>query len=246
MPLRQSSPPCCSARVAPLCPSLPADTAKFLNDLKTYDRDNITERVILEIAPFMDMPEFQPEVIERASKACSGVCMWVRAMYKYYYVAKMVCGHCSAVLQLCASLGLECAWQHRAHAALRLVVCALPTLSPLHSFTRVCVRAHFGWAGGAKEEEAGGGAGATRPDHGGPERRQAAPEGRAGPHRGPGGPVYSYTGATSHVCVDLVDGLIGTLAQCNPSVLCPHQRVEEWDRALSRPRGDCFLVLLVL
>ncbi len=61
-----------------------------MNDLKTYDRENITERVILEIAPFMDMPEFQPDVIERASKACSGVCMWVRAMYKYYYVAKMV------------------------------------------------------------------------------------------------------------------------------------------------------------
>ena len=99
-----------------------ADTAKFLNDLKTYDRDNIVERVILEIEPFMGMPEFQPEVtapsnvlllfivscacsrlllslrsvtaveqvIDRASKACSGICMWVRAMYKYYYVAKMV------------------------------------------------------------------------------------------------------------------------------------------------------------
>jgi dynein heavy chain len=38
----------------------------------------------------MDMPEFQPDVIERASKACSGVCMWVRAMYKYYGVAKAV------------------------------------------------------------------------------------------------------------------------------------------------------------
>ncbi len=66
------------------------DTAKFLNDLKTYDRDNINERVILEVAPFMEMAEFQPEVIDRASKACSGICMWVRAMYKYYYVAKMV------------------------------------------------------------------------------------------------------------------------------------------------------------
>ena len=39
-----------------------ADTAKFLNDLKTYNRDNINERVILEIEPFMGMPEFQPEV----------------------------------------------------------------------------------------------------------------------------------------------------------------------------------------
>ncbi len=66
------------------------DTAKFLNDLKTFDRNNINERVILDIEPFMSMPEFQPEVIDRASKACSGICMWVRAMHKYYYVAKMV------------------------------------------------------------------------------------------------------------------------------------------------------------
>lgn len=72
------------------CLLLAADGARFLNDLKTYDRDNIPDRLIAEIEPFIAMPEFEPEVIDRASKACSGICMWVRAMYKYYHVAKQV------------------------------------------------------------------------------------------------------------------------------------------------------------
>ena len=28
--------------------------------------------------------------MDKASKACSGICMWVRAMYKYYTVALQV------------------------------------------------------------------------------------------------------------------------------------------------------------
>ncbi len=30
------------------------------------------------------------QVVDKASKACSGICMWVRAMYKYYTVALQV------------------------------------------------------------------------------------------------------------------------------------------------------------
>lgn len=67
-----------------------ADPARFLMDLKSYDRDNISEKLIEEIEPFISMPEFEPEVVDRASKACSGICMWVRAMHKYYHVVKMV------------------------------------------------------------------------------------------------------------------------------------------------------------
>ena len=66
------------------------DASKLLSDLKMYDKNNIKARVISDIEPFIAMPEFEPAVIERASKACSGICMWVRAMHKYYYVAKMV------------------------------------------------------------------------------------------------------------------------------------------------------------
>jgi dynein heavy chain len=35
----------------------------------------------------MDDPAFTPAAIEKASKACTAVCMWARAMYKYHFVA---------------------------------------------------------------------------------------------------------------------------------------------------------------
>ena len=70
--------------------TLLTDANKFLNDMKTYDKDHIKQRVISEIEPFMTMPEFTPEMVEKSSKACSGICIWVRAMFKYYHVALQV------------------------------------------------------------------------------------------------------------------------------------------------------------
>ena len=46
--------------------------------LKSYDKESIPQNVIDEIAPFIADPEFEYERIDKASKACSGVCLWVR------------------------------------------------------------------------------------------------------------------------------------------------------------------------
>ena len=70
--------------------NLLGDANKLLSNLKTYDKDNIKDKVIQEVEPFMTMPDFTPEAVDKASKACSGICMWVRAMYKYYTVALQV------------------------------------------------------------------------------------------------------------------------------------------------------------
>lgn len=35
----------------------------------------------------MDDPKFTPQAIEFSSKACTAICMWARAMYKYHFVA---------------------------------------------------------------------------------------------------------------------------------------------------------------
>ena len=67
--------------------ALLADAKVFIESLKTYDKDNIPDRVIKAIAPYMDIPEYTPQAIEKASKACTAVCMWSRAMYKYHFVA---------------------------------------------------------------------------------------------------------------------------------------------------------------
>ena len=152
--------------------SLLSDPARFLAGLKEYNRDNIPERLIAEIEPFIAMPEFEPAVIERASKACHGICLWVRAMHLYYNVVKMVgCAHCYSFRSLFRL--------SRDGADPELFCCAfVPT------FLSVCTL-----AGGAQEAEAGGGAGGVGSNHGRPERGQETSAGRAGQGGGAGGAV---------------------------------------------------------
>lgn len=40
-----------------------------------------------QVEPFNNNPEFTPEQIEKASKACTAICMWALAMYQYHFVA---------------------------------------------------------------------------------------------------------------------------------------------------------------
>jgi dynein heavy chain len=63
---------------------------KLLVDLREFDKDNIPDKVITKIEPYIADPRFTPTQIEKASKACTAVCMWVRAMHKYHNVAKAV------------------------------------------------------------------------------------------------------------------------------------------------------------
>jgi dynein heavy chain len=63
---------------------------QLLENLKTFDKDNIPDSVIQKIEPYIAMPGFTPTEIEKASKACTAICMWVRAMHKYNAVAKEV------------------------------------------------------------------------------------------------------------------------------------------------------------
>uniref|UniRef100_A0A803TCL5 Dynein axonemal heavy chain 3 n=1 Tax=Anolis carolinensis TaxID=28377 RepID=A0A803TCL5_ANOCA len=64
---------------------------KFLEGLKTYDKDNIPPAVMKRIREkFINHPDFQPAVIKNVSSACEGLCKWVRAMEVYDRVAKVV------------------------------------------------------------------------------------------------------------------------------------------------------------
>lgn len=63
------------------------DATKFLESLLSYDKDNIPEAVITKIQPYIDSEEFTPEAVARVSKACTSICMWVRAMHLYHTVA---------------------------------------------------------------------------------------------------------------------------------------------------------------
>ncbi|KAL2653371.1 hypothetical protein R1flu_021499 [Riccia fluitans] len=66
-----------------------ADT-QFLQSLKDYDKDNINPKIIEKIRPYLSLPEFIPDVVQKASKAAFGLCCWIRAMEAYDRVAKVV------------------------------------------------------------------------------------------------------------------------------------------------------------
>ncbi|TDG53310.1 hypothetical protein AWZ03_000125 [Drosophila navojoa] len=64
---------------------------KFLESLKTFDKDNIPPAIIKKIREkYIADRDFVPEKIRSASMACEGICRWVRAMDVYDKVARIV------------------------------------------------------------------------------------------------------------------------------------------------------------
>ncbi|KAJ8313861.1 hypothetical protein KUTeg_008422 [Tegillarca granosa] len=55
----------------------------FVDDMMFYDKDNIPEDIFEKLKVFIDHPNFQPEQVMRVSKAVTGICVWVHAVYKY-------------------------------------------------------------------------------------------------------------------------------------------------------------------
>ncbi|KAK1118887.1 hypothetical protein K0M31_014657 [Melipona bicolor] len=63
-----------------------ADPGHFLYTMEHYDKENLTEEMINKLKPYIENPDFQPSKIEYVSKACYSLCLWVHAMYNYYFV----------------------------------------------------------------------------------------------------------------------------------------------------------------
>ncbi|XP_053339456.1 dynein axonemal heavy chain 1 [Clarias gariepinus] len=66
------------------------DPGKFLESLQKFDRNNIPDAVIKLLQPYIDNEEFQPASISKVSRACTSICLWVRAMHGYHFVSKSV------------------------------------------------------------------------------------------------------------------------------------------------------------
>jgi dynein heavy chain len=94
---------------------------KFMEQLKTYDKDNIPDEVIKKIAPYVASPDFTPKAIEKASKACTAICMWARAMDTYNRVAKQVEPKKKALKEAQASLDITMAQLAQAQSQLKSV-----------------------------------------------------------------------------------------------------------------------------
>ncbi|KAF4658988.1 hypothetical protein FOL47_007767, partial [Perkinsus chesapeaki] len=63
---------------------------RLLDRLINFDKDNISEEAMKKVKPLYDDPNFEPEVIKKASIAAMGICKWARAMVVYDKVAKEV------------------------------------------------------------------------------------------------------------------------------------------------------------
>ncbi|XP_067839723.1 dynein axonemal heavy chain 6 [Heptranchias perlo] len=64
--------------------------SNFLKKLMDYDKDNIKPQILQRLQKYIHNPDFVPEKVEKVSKACKSMCMWVRAMDLYSRVSKEV------------------------------------------------------------------------------------------------------------------------------------------------------------
>merc|ERR1719478_1093270 len=64
-----------------------ASGKELLDSMFNFDKDNIPEKIVQKIQPYIENPDFEPKKIEAVSKACTAMCQWVRAMNKYHFVA---------------------------------------------------------------------------------------------------------------------------------------------------------------
>jgi dynein heavy chain len=62
----------------------------FLRSLIEFDRDNIPEPTIVKLQPYIRSEDFSPAAVSKVSRACTSLCMWVRALESYHQVLKVV------------------------------------------------------------------------------------------------------------------------------------------------------------
>merc|ERR1740129_231702 len=67
-----------------------SDPKTLLEKLFNFDRDNISDGIISSIAPYMHRQDFDAAAIRKISICCEAICLWVRGIYKYHFVAKTV------------------------------------------------------------------------------------------------------------------------------------------------------------
>ena len=62
----------------------------LMNMMKQYDKDNIPNKMVKLLNPYVKDERFTPELVGKVSLACKSMCMWVRAMHLYANVFRTV------------------------------------------------------------------------------------------------------------------------------------------------------------
>ncbi|XP_015110698.1 dynein heavy chain 1, axonemal [Diachasma alloeum] len=63
-----------------------ADAGHFLRELENFDKSKITEEMINRLKAYIENPSFHPSKVIQVSKACHSLCLWLHAMYNWYFV----------------------------------------------------------------------------------------------------------------------------------------------------------------
>ncbi|KAB0795300.1 hypothetical protein PPYR_12139 [Photinus pyralis] len=90
----------------------------FLNDLREFDKNNISDKTLKKIATYTSNKEFVPEKIGIVSLAAKSLCMWVIAIEKYAKVWKVVAPKKARLDEAMESLRLQQKLLAEAHAKL--------------------------------------------------------------------------------------------------------------------------------
>ena len=109
--------------------SLLQDPARFLSSLFEYDKEHIPDDVIAKLTPYIQNDAFMPQAVSKVSKACTSLCMWCRAMYKFHFVNKAVAPKRAALAEAQASLAATEAILKEAKAQLKTVEDGLAQLN---------------------------------------------------------------------------------------------------------------------
>ena len=62
----------------------------FMQGMVGYDKDNVSDKTLKKLKPYIDNPKFQPDIVANTSKACRSLCLWVRAIDLYSHVFRTV------------------------------------------------------------------------------------------------------------------------------------------------------------
>ncbi len=63
---------------------------RFLQNLISYDRDNMASEMVDRVRVYTNNPDFNPDKIRKGSVAAAGLCKWVHAMVAYDHIARLV------------------------------------------------------------------------------------------------------------------------------------------------------------
>lgn len=105
------------------------DPAKFLSSLFDYDKEHMTDDMVNKLTPYIQNDGFMPQAVSKVSKACTSLCMWCRAMYKFHFVNKAVAPKRAALAAAQASLSATEAVLKEANDQLKSVEDGLAALN---------------------------------------------------------------------------------------------------------------------